>query len=134
MKTLKQVKQDNPQFSKLISSVINQLGGTDYIEDINNYGINGGFSGFIYYSDTHTFSTKNRKQIVELLEYRADNLGEDVVKMVSQFGVFRNSQMDLEDKKDLYKYISGGRPLQGAITNVMAWFAAEEVCKMFENN
>ena len=64
----------------------------------------------------------------------ADQLGEDPVSMVANFGVFRNSPMDSQDKKDLYKYISLGNPDQGTITNVMAWFAAEEVCRMFDEN
>ena len=37
------------------------------------------------------------------------------------------------DKKDLYKFLSGGKPEQGTITNVMAWFALEEVNRMFED-
>jgi hypothetical protein len=68
-----------------------------------------------------------------MLEQMADDLGEDVVQMVSGFGVFRGSPMDSEDKKDLYRYLGMGRCEQGSITNVMAWFAAEEVCRMFDN-
>lgn len=132
MKTKKQVLSDNPNYTRLINAVILQLGGMDNIEDINRHGISGGYSGFTYYYDTHKFAMRNRRQIVELLEEMAGSLGEDVVKMVSQFGVFRNSSMDADDKKDLYKYLGGGRPEQGGITNVMAWFAAEEVCRMFE--
>ena len=75
---------------------------------------------------------RNRKQIIELLEQQAEELGEEVVEMVSNFGVFRNSKMDNEDRKDLYKYLGGGRPEQGTITNVMAWYAAEEVARMFD--
>jgi len=68
-----------------------------------------------------------------MLEDMADQLGEDVVAMVAGFGVFRGSPMDADDKKDLYRYLGGGKVDQGAITNVMAWFAAEEVCRMFED-
>ena len=132
MKTKSQVLKDNPNYTRLINSVISQLGGIQDVENINRYGIDGGYGGFVYYSDTHKFAMRNRSQIVELLEEIAESLGEDVIKMVSQFGVFRNSQMDSEDKRDLYKYLGGGRPEQGCITNVMAWFAAEEVCRMFE--
>ena len=67
-----------------------------------------------------------------MLEEMADQLGEDVVSMVGGFGVFKKSPMDKEDKKDLYRYLAGVNPDQGAITNVMAWFAAEEVCRMFD--
>lgn len=129
--TLRQVIKDNSQYKTLINAVINNI-GLDSVEDVVNHGIDGGFSGFIYYSDTHKFAMKHRKDIVTMLEDMANDLGEDVVKMVSGFGVFRNSPMDNDDKKDLYKYLGGGRPEQGAITNVMAWFAAEEVCRMFD--
>lgn len=92
-----------------------------------------GFSGFIYYSDTHAFAMRYRKLIVRLLEETADQLGEDVASMVSNFGVFRNSPMDADDKKQLYRYLGGGKCDQSTITNVMAWFAAEEVCRWFDN-
>lgn len=129
--TKTQVLQDNKEYKTLINAVIARI-GMDSIEDVNNHGIDGGFSGFIYYTETHKFAMRYRKLIVKLLEEQADSLGEDVVSMVSNFGVFRNSPMDADDKKDLYKYLGGGRPTQGAITNVMAWFAAEEVCRMFD--
>jgi hypothetical protein len=122
---------------KLINSVINQFGGwetfTESAEHVSNHGINGGFGGWIYYTETHKFAMKNRKTIVELLEESAQSLGEDVVNMVSNFGVFRTSKMDNEDKKDLYRFLGGGRPSKGTITNVMAWFAAEEVCRAYSD-
>jgi hypothetical protein len=122
---------------KLIKSVIAQFGGWDSFkesaEDVSNHGIDGGFHGFIYYADTHKFALKNRALIVELLEESADSLGEDVVYMVSNFGVFRCNSMDADDRKDLYKFLGGGIPQQGAITNVMAWFAAEEVCRAYSD-
>lgn len=124
--------REHPEFKTLINAVINRV-GLDSVNDINAYGIDGGFSGFIYYRDTHAFAMRYRKLIVKLLEQQADNLGEEVVEMVSHFGVFNRSKMDNEDKMDLYKYLGGGRPQQGAITNIMAWFAAEEVCRMFDN-
>lgn len=131
--TKKQVIADNSEYKTLINAVINRI-GMDSIEDVNNHGIDGGFSGFIYYSDTHAFAMRYRKLIVSLLKEQASQLGEEVVSMVSHFGVFRNSSpMNDEDRMELYKYIGGGRCKQSTITNVMAWFAAEEVCRMFEN-
>ena len=128
----KQVLQDNADYKTLINAVINRI-GLDSVRDVNNHGINGGYSGFIWYSDTHKFAMRYRKLIVKLLEEQADSLGEDVVSMVSNFGVFRQNKMDNEDKKELYKYLGGGRNEQSTITNLMAWFAAEEVCRMFDN-
>jgi hypothetical protein len=147
MKSKKEVLQDNAQYKTLINAVYSRI-GKDSIMDVVNHGIDNGFNGFIYYSETHTFAMRYRSIIVRMLEDTAESLGEDVVTMVSNFGVFRprtnsrytesgrmgiESTMDAEDKKDLYKYLGGGRPQQGTITNVMAWFAAEEVCRMFDN-
>lgn len=132
MKTKKEVLQDNSNFKTLINAVINNI-GIDSIQDVNNYGIDGGFNGFIYYSDTHSFAIKHRRQIIELLEYTAEQFGEDVPEMVAGFGVFRRSPMDAEDKRDLYRYLGGGKVERGEITNIMAWFGAEEVCRMFDN-
>lgn len=132
MKSKTQVIKDNQEYKTLINAVVSNI-GLDSVMDVVNYGIDGGFSGFIYYSETHKFALKHRNSIIKLLEETASQLGEDVVSMVSNFGVFRNSPMDRDDKKDLYRYLGGGKPAQGAITNVMAWFAAEEVCRMFDN-
>ena len=129
--TLSQVIKDNSDYKTLINAVINNI-GLDAVEDVVNHGIDGGYSGFIYYSETHAFAMKYRKLIVKMLEEMADSLGEEVVSMVSGFGVFRNSPMDNEDRKELYKYLGGGRCEQSTITNLMAWFAAEEVCRMFD--
>lgn len=129
-KSIAAVKRDYPQHKRLISAVITQLGGTDSMQDISSHGIDGGFGGFIYYNETHKFAMRNRKAIVEMLENMADELGEDVVSMVNNFGVFKG-KMDADDKKDLYRYLGGAKVEQGAITNVMAWFAAEEVARMF---
>lgn len=127
----KQVLANYPEYKTLINAVISRI-GTDYVNDVINQGIDGGFPGFSYYSDTHSFAMRYRKLIVKLLEETADQLGEDVVSIVSNFGVFRRSPMDADDKKQLYRYLGGGRCEQSTITNVMAWFAAEEVARMFE--
>lgn len=133
--TKNQFLKNSPSIAK---AVINQFGGWDSFKgaapDVASYGINVGFSGFIYYVDTHKFTLKNRAAIIELLNDTADFLGEDVIKMVSNFGVFGKTGMDEDDKKDLYKFLSGGKPSQGTITNVLAWFAAEEVCRLYADN
>jgi hypothetical protein len=131
IKTKKEVLSDYSEYKTLINAVVNRI-GLDSIKDVNRHGIGGGFSGFIYYTETHAFAMRYRKLIVALLEEQAEQLGEDVVSMVSHFGAFRNNPMDNEDKRDLYRYLGGGKCEQSAITNLMAWFAAEEVCRMFD--
>ncbi len=128
-----QVLRENSSYKSLINAVLNNLSnGVEDVENINSHGIDGGYGNFIYYSDTHKFAMRYRKMIVRLLEETAEQCDTEVVELVAGFGIFRRSPMDAEDRKDLYKYLGGGRPEQGAITNIMAWFAAEEVCRMFD--
>ena len=132
MKTKVQVIKENPDYKVLINSVISRI-GMESVNDVMNHGMSGGFSGFIYYSETHKFAIQYRKYIIQLLDEMADSLGEEVVEMVSHFGIFgKNNPMDKEDRRDLYRYLSGAKCEQGTITNLMAWFAAEEVCRMFD--
>jgi len=132
MKTKVQVIKENPEYKRLINAVIGRI-GMESVNDVMNHGIDGGFSGFIYYSETHKFAITYRKLICQLLDEMADQLGEEVVEMVSNFGIFgKRNPMDKEDRRDLYRYLSGAKCEQGTITNLMAWFAAEEVCRMFD--
>ena len=131
MKTKTQVIKENSEYKRLINAVIDRI-GLESVNDVINHGINVGFSGFIYYSETHEFAMKYRKQIIKMLTNSADDLGIEIVEMVSGFRIFSNSKMDNDDRMDLYKYLGGGKCEQGTITNIMAWFAAEEVCRMFD--
>ena len=136
MKSKVKVLKEYPDYKALINAVISRI-GMDSVQDVMNHGIDGGYNGFIYYSDTHEFAMKYRKHILNLLEEQAEGMGEEVVEMVSHFGVFydrrtQKTTMDKDDRKDLYRYLGGGRCEQSTITNVMAWFAAEEVCRMFD--
>ena len=131
MKTKKSVLRENSDYSVLINAVINRV-GLDSVEDVNRHGIDGGFSGFIYYKETHEFAMRHRKLIKKLLYETAESLGEGILTMVEHFGVFRNDKMDREEENDLFSYLGNGMPRQGRVTNVMAWFAAEEVCRWFD--
>lgn len=94
----------------------------------------GGVTGFIYYSDTHEFTMKNRKLIQAALQETADEIGEEVVALVNSFGVFRdNKGMDNDERQQLYKFLGGGKPEQGSVTNVLAWFALEETINRLDD-
>lgn len=133
MKSKAQVIKERPEYKTLINGVINALGGTESVMDVVNHGADSGFPGFTYYSDTHAFAMRYRKLINKLLQEQANDFGQEIVEMVSGFGVFRRSPMDNEDRMELYKYIGGGKCEQSQITNLMAWYALEEVCRMFED-
>lgn len=129
MKTKKQVLADNPEFRTLINAVIDRI-GVGSVEDVVSHGIDGGFNGFIYYEDTHAFAIRYRKQILELCRYMVDVVGyKNIHDMVMSFRCVDN---DAENYEDLCRYVGGGKLEQCQITNAMAWFAAEEVCRMFE--
>ena len=132
MKTKAQVLRDNPQHVRLIRAVLKRIDKA-HIPDINRNGIQGGYGDFIYSADTHKFAMYYRKAIIAMLEEDADMLGEDVVIMVSNFGVFRRNGMAKDDRRDLHRYLGGAKVEQGTITNLMAWHAAESVCRMFED-
>ena len=121
---------DNRRFSiveKLTTAVIEQLGGRDEntdqtMRDIMNHGVDGGFSGFIYYSDTVEFYNQNKDLIIERLEELAEDLGSGSVMLLVKS--FRCAQ-DLTDE-EIGRTLYGSEPDQMA-ANCLAWFAAEEV-------
>lgn len=133
LKTKKQVLAENSEYKTLINAVYSRI-GKDSIQDVNNYGINCGYSGFIYYSDTVKFYSRYRKLINKLVFDMAEQLGEDAQSMVLNFNCVNS---DNESKHDTAVCLYGGnlRNLKNDyhIPNALAWFAAEEVCRMFEN-
>jgi len=133
MKSKKQVLSERPEYKTLINGVLAKIDYPHDIENCNSHGADVGIGSFIYYNETHAFAMRYRKLIVKLLTEQAEEFGQEVVQMVSGFGVFRKSPMDNEDKMELYKYIGGGKCEQSTITNLMAWYALEEVCRMFED-
>jgi hypothetical protein len=135
LKTKKEVLSDYPNYKSLINSVLSEIDNDlDTVHDIIINGIDAGYGGFVYYDDTHKFAMKHRTKIIDLLEETADQMGLDgVVELVSNFATFRSDGMDKDERKDLYKYLGGSKVSQGTITNLMCWFAVEEVCRWFED-
>lgn len=122
--------------TSLQNAILKQIGISkkEFKANVRDYrNAQNGIPGFTYYSDTHKFAMKQQNAIVELLEEQAEDLGEDVIEMVSNFGIFRNDKISKEDKKDLYNYLGGNKKItQGPITNVMAWFAVEHLAFLFD--
>ncbi len=113
----------------LVRAVSRQIGGwesfTNYAEDIQNNGADGGFCGFIYYRDTLAFFRRNRTAIMEMTEQMADDLGEGMLKMIASFNCLRSDELT-EDDIAKALYTSKGDDA-ACIQNAMAWFALEEV-------
>ena len=123
---------------KLINAVIENLGyddlnDPDCIEDlknITNHGIDGGFGGFIYYSETTNFFNENRKEIIELVKDMSFELGEGMVEMVASFNCFKDMKIDYyEIGNVLFGVESDNRDEKMLIKNALSWFAGEEVAR-----
>jgi hypothetical protein len=98
------------------------------LADCAKHGADGGFSGFIYHRETIAFFIRNRKDIVKNLEHTAEELGEDIIKMVRNFGVFRYSPPPTAG--DIGKAMWDTGKVQDNLTslyNVFAWFCLEEI-------
>src|SRR6187402_1538254 len=86
---------------KLVRAVIRQIGGwesfTQSAPDISSHGIDGGFHGFIDYSETATFSRLNMGAIKELAREQAEDMGVSTFDMVASFGCFRHDKPDADE-------------------------------------
>jgi hypothetical protein len=121
--------------ARLIRAVVRQMGGwenfTEKAEDITNHGINGGFSGFIYYNETEPFAKANREAISELLSSQAQDMGYDsTFAMIRSFGCFKGDT--LTDCEIMNALCKGRDPKDGPnILNGLAWYAGEEVSRAY---
>jgi hypothetical protein len=134
------VKNNSPWSAATIRNVIAALGHTPNggreslvelsgnLADCAKHGADGGFPGFIYYNETVAFFLHNRKDIVKNLEITANGLGEDLIKMVQNFGVFRYSTPPTSG--EIGKALWDTGKVQDSLTplyNVFAWFCLEEI-------
>jgi hypothetical protein len=121
--------------ASLIRAVVRQLGGWgSFIEkaaDITNHGINGGFSGFIYYTDTEKFAKANKEAILELASSQAQEVGYDsTFAMIRGFDCFKGDT--LTDCELMNALCKGRNPKDGPnILNGLAWYAGEEVARAY---
>jgi hypothetical protein len=98
------------------------------LADCSKHGADGGFSGFIYHSEAIAFFLHNRRDIIKNLELLAEELGEDLIKMIQGFGVFRYTTPPTAG--EIGKALWDTGKVQKSLTelyNVFAWFCLEEV-------
>ena len=132
MKSIAQVKREYPDKAKLINAVVSRI-GKDSIMDVVNHGADAGYSGFTYYSDTCSFYRKHRADINQWIKDTFSDYGyKSAVEMVKNFNCAKD-----EEEENIGRCIYGGR-LNGNdetmnVMNCLAWFALEEVCRLFEN-
>ena len=122
----------------LALAVIDRLDPEDEAEiirrmkDVREHGADGGFHGFCYYSETRDFFKKNREAIASLVERMAEDLGEDPIRMVTQFRCLEGYKIKpgivgrllWRDGKSEYDFAG-----YDDVANALAWFALEEVAR-----
>ena len=125
----------------LTNAVIEQLGFEELeneelrstLQDITNNGADGGFGGFIYYSETNQFARENMHLIMDQVKKLADAFGETPLEMISGFGSLKDDKIDpLEIASIIYERTSPESQADGTETvvlNALAWFALEEVAR-----
>ena len=126
-KTLKNFIENSGINAKLIRAVIRQSGGwlsfQERALDISKHGISGGFSGWIYYTETCAFYAKNQSLIVELVESQSDEYGHPSAQgMVKSF-----RSLDATLSEIGHTLYGNKRQHDTQVANALAWFAAESV-------
>jgi len=129
------------EYNNLKMKVINQLNINDEEElkqtftDIANspHGASGGFNGFIYYDDTCKFARENIKDIFDYAVEQAEQLGDGVYKMISNFNCLNDMDVkDTEVASTIHLALKGVEDDQGMetqILNALSWYALEEVAR-----
>ena len=130
-KTIKAFCQYANIDSNLIKSVICQSGGwNDFQEkapNIANHGIAGGFSGWIYYTETGAFYAKNQQLIVDMVESQANEYGyQSAPDMVKGFRNLDATMLEIG-----YTLYCNKRKHDTYVANALAWYAAEEVARLY---
>lgn len=75
--------------ASIVRAVVRQLGGWDAFKesapDIARHGIDGGFSGFIYYRDTVAFTRRNLPALREMVQDMAREFGKGAGEFLAGF-------------------------------------------------
>lgn len=123
----------------LQQAVIEQLGYSELdedckatLEDIVNHGVDGGFHGFTYYSDTIKFFDDNRSLILSELADLAGDIGVTSIDVVRGF---RCLQLGGDNWNHEIDQVLMGIDCDDdtQIKNALSWFAAEQVAYQLES-
>ena len=118
--------------ASLIRAVVRQFGGFDMFKqsapDVTNHGINSGFCGFVYYTETCTFYAKHRKDIIQV----AEDMSNDIYGNDKLIGFVKSFNCLDADSSEIALTIYGNKSQHDTqVANALAWFAGEEVCRLY---
>ena len=127
--------------TELQEKVLNQLGydelnqeAAQTLKDVLQYGIDGGFTGFIYYSETCAFFDDNKNLILSELEEETNMLGEDMLTMISNFNCLtdNNRKPQYTATEIMNAIYNADDENETTIKNALSWAAAEMVAWQLE--
>lgn len=120
--------------ASLVRAVVRQMGGWESFKesapDICQGGIDGGFHGFIYNSDTESFARRNLKAIQAMASQQAEDFGTGVIEMIKGFGCFRHGTKPTDEEIGSALYAGKDAP---DVLNALAWYAGEEVARSYND-
>lgn len=125
MKTT-QVKVKDTRFPRMTRAILRKL-NRESLKDVVNHGADGGFSGFIYYTETNAFFRAHKAEILALAESLASDLGEDMLTIISGFNCLKDAKFTPTEIGAAIFSAEGEHA--EVIRNAMAWFALEEVAR-----
>lgn len=120
------------QFShaSLASAVIRQCGGwesfKEMAQDVANHGADGGFHGFIYYTETVKFAKAHKADILDYARQMADDCGLSLYGMIGGFNCLKISEGEAAEA--IHNSRSDDHT---SVMNALAWFALEEVSRRY---
>ena len=98
--------------------------------NVRNHGADGGYNGFIYYTDTYQFTRDNLSAILEELRELADGCGDETLTdCLSGFRCLKGLAKS-EIESALMDDEADARP---QVYNALAWFALETVASQLES-
>lgn len=123
---------DKVERKDLAKAVIKQLGGWESFKesaiDIANNSIDGGFHGFIYYTETVPFAEKNIGLIKDHAKSDAEDFGEkSIYEMFSHF----KCMLDLSIDEIVEAMTNKNDENRTTVMNCLAWYAGETVARWY---
>jgi hypothetical protein len=124
--TLKALINNSSMSEKLVIATVKQFGGIIVVkqvcQDVSNHGIDAGFGGFFYCTDTVKFAENNLKDIITFGRKMASELGTTLQEMLEGFKCLNGCDVILalvdKDHED-----------RTQVMNALAWFMGEELCR-----
>lgn len=124
------LKNQRPELSKLINSVLNELQEPEQLNEVLNHGcISGTIPGLIYYHDTCKFYRQNKAGIIQLIKDYSDSTGENITDLINN----NNHLSYIISTGDLISSLTKYSDDYIQLYNWLTWFGFEQICYMLSD-